>query len=73
MNCIYDYYIFYLKSKAIYNFFFKTIFKLIKKMYKEEKIRYWIFIIKITIYKTFILSFKHPPIYIKDETILKRC
>ncbi len=32
MNYIYDYYIFYLGFKAIYNFFFKVIFRSIKKV-----------------------------------------
>ncbi len=72
MNCIYNYCIFYLKPKATNNFFFKTIFKPIKKTYKEEKTKHWIFIIKTTIYKTFILSFEYPSIYIKEETILER-
>ena len=40
INCIYNYYTFYLRFKVINNFFFKTMFKLIKKMYKEEKTRY---------------------------------
>ncbi len=72
MNCIYDYYIFYLKFKTINNFFFKIMFKPMKKIYKEEEIKYWIFIIKTTMYKTFISLFEHPSIYIKKEIILKR-
>ncbi len=72
INYIYDYYIFYLKFKTTYNFFFKAMFKFIKKVYKEEKIRYQIFIIKITMYKTFILSSEHLPIYIKEGAILER-
>jgi len=40
MNCIYNYYIFHLRFKAINNFFFKTIFKLIKKTYKEKETRH---------------------------------
>jgi len=43
-----------------------------KKAYKEEKMRYWIFTIRITMYKIFILSFEHPPMYIKEEAILER-
>ncbi len=73
MNCIYDYYVFYLRFKATNNFFFKVIFKVIKKVYKEKETRYWILTTKTTIYKTFILSLKHLPIYIKKEAILKRC
>ena len=37
MNYIYNYYIFYLRFKTINNFFPKTIFRSIKKAYKEEK------------------------------------
>ncbi len=73
MNCIYNYYVFYLGFKAIYNFFFKAIFRFIKKIYKEEETRYWIFITKIAMYRTFILSFEYPPIYIKEEVILEGC
>ena len=40
MNYIYDYYVFHLEPKVINNFFFKTIFKSIKKVYREEKTRY---------------------------------
>src|SRR6266566_3755273 len=72
MNYIYNYYVFYLRPKATNNFFPKTIFKSIKKAYKEEKTRHWIFTTKTTIYKTFIPSFKHPPIYIKERATLKR-
>ena len=72
MNYIYNYYIFYLRFKTINNFFFKTMFKLIKKVYKEKETKYWIFTIKITIYKIFILSPEYPSIYIKEEVILKR-
>ena len=71
MNYIYNYYTLYLRSKVIYNFFLKTIFKFIKKVYREEETRYWIFIIRTTMYKTFILSLKYLPIYIKKEVILK--
>ena len=73
MIYIYNYCAFYLRSKTTNNFFLKTIFKLIKKTYKEEKTRYWIFIIKTTIYKTFTPSLERPPIYIKEKAILKRC
>ncbi len=73
INCIYDYYIFYLESKAINNFFFKVIFRFIKKTYKEEETRYWIFIIRTTMYRTFILSFEYLLIYIKKKAILERC
>ncbi len=73
MNYIYDYCVFYLKFKVINNFFFKTMFRFMKKAYKEEKTKHWIFITKITIYKIFILSFEHPPIYIKKGAILERC
>ncbi len=72
MKCIYNYCAFYLRSKAINNFFLKIIFKLIKKVYRKKEIRYQIFIIKTTIYRTFILSFKYLLIYIKEEIILKR-
>jgi len=47
-------------------------FKPIKKAYREEETRHWIFIIRTTIYRTFISSSKHPPIYIKKEAILER-
>ncbi len=40
MNYIYNYYIFYLGFKVINNFFFKTIFKPIKKIYKEKETRH---------------------------------
>ncbi len=40
MNYIYDYCIFYLRFKTINNFFLKTIFKFIKKIYKEEETKY---------------------------------
>jgi len=43
-----------------------------KKVYWKEETKYWIFIIRIAIYRTFILSFKYPSIYIKKEVILKR-
>jgi len=72
MNCIYNYYTLHLKFKAINNLFFGAIFKPIRKPYKKEETRYWILTIRTTIYRTFISSFKHPPIYIKEEAILKR-
>ena len=72
MNCIYNYYTLYLGFKAINNFFFKTIFKLIKKMYTEKETRHWIFTIRTAIYRTFISSLEHLPIYMKEEAILKR-
>ena len=40
INYIYDYYTFHLESKAINNFFFKAIFKLIRKMYIFKKTKY---------------------------------
>ncbi len=40
MNYIYDYCIFYLEFKIINNFFLRTIFKSIKKVYKEKETRY---------------------------------
>ncbi len=40
MNCIYDYCIFHLGFKAINNFFFKAMFKLIKKAYRKKETRY---------------------------------
>ena len=72
MNYIYNYYIFYLESKAINNFFFKAMFIFIKKVYREEEIRHQIFIIRIAIYRTFISLFKYLSIYIKERVILKR-
>ncbi len=33
MNCIYNYYILYLRFKVINNFFFKAMFRFIKKVY----------------------------------------
>ncbi len=72
MNYIYNYYIFHLKPKATNNFFSKTIFKLIKKIYKEKKTRCQIFTTRTTIYRTFTLSFEYPSIYIKEKTTLKR-
>ncbi len=44
-----------------------------KRVYTFEEIEYWIFTIRTTIYGTFILSFEHPPIYIKEEAMLKGC
>ena len=40
INCIYNYYTFYLKLKTTNNFFFKTMFKPIKKIYKKQKTKY---------------------------------
>ncbi len=71
INCIYNYYILYLKLKAINNFFFKAVIKPIKKVYTKEEIKYQIFTTRTAIYKTFILSSKYPPIYIKEKAILK--
>ena len=71
INYIHNYCTFHLKFKTINNFFLRTIFKFIRKIYKEEKTRHWILTIKITIYRTFIPSFKYPPIYIKKEVILE--
>src|SRR6266566_2518759 len=73
MNYIYNYCIFYLGSKATYNFFLKAIFRPIRKVYKEKEIRHWILTIRTAIYRTFIPSLKHPPIYIKEGIILERC
>ena len=42
-----------------------------KKVYKKKK-RYWIFTIRIAMYKTFIPSFKHLLIYIKERAILEK-
>ncbi len=71
MNYIYNYYIFYLKLKTIYNFFLKVIFRPMKKVYREEETKYWIFITKTTIYRTFISSFEYFLIYIKEEVIFE--
>ncbi len=71
MNYIYDYYILYLGLKATNNFFPRTMFRFIKKTYKEEKTKHWIFTIKTAIYKTFIPSFEYPPIYVKKGTTLE--
>ncbi len=72
MNCIYNYYTFYLEFKTINNFFLKAMFKPMKKAYKEKKTKHWIFTIRTTIYKTFTLLFEYLSIYIKEEAILKR-
>ncbi len=45
-------------------------FRFIKKIYTKEEMRHWILIIRTAIYRTFILSFKHFPIY-KKKAILK--
>jgi len=73
MNYIYDYCAFYLGLKTTYNFFLRVISRLIKKVYKEEKTRYWILTTRTAIYGTFIPSLEHPPIYIKEGATLKRC
>ncbi len=72
MNYIYDYCAFYLGPKATNNFFFKTMFRPIKKIFREKEMRYWIFTTKITIYKTFTSSLEHPSIYMKDRVTLKK-
>ncbi len=72
MNCIYDYCIFYLGFKPIYNFFFRVIFRPMKKVYKKEETKHWIFTTKIIIYRTFILSFEYLSIYIKEKAMLER-
>jgi len=46
-------------------------FKFIRKIYQKEEIKHWIFITKTMIYRTFISSSEHLPIYIKEGTILK--
>ncbi len=61
MNYIYNYCALHLRFKTINNFFFKPIFKLIKKVYKKEEIRHQIFTIRTTIYRTFISSLEYPP------------
>ncbi len=71
MNCIYNYYILHLRFKTTNNFFFKTIFKFIKKVYREEETRYWILTTRTTIYKTFTLLLEHLLIYIKEGAILE--
>ncbi len=73
INCIYNYCVLYLEFKVINNFFFKAIFRFMRKAYIEKEMRYWIFTIKTTIYRIFISSFKHLLIYIKDKIILEGC
>jgi len=73
MNCIYDYYVFHLGSKAINNFFPRVIFRPMKKVYREEETRHWIFIIRTAMYKTFIPLFEHLLIYVKEGVILEGC
>ncbi len=58
INYIYNYYVFYLRLKTINNFFFKTIFRFIKKVYREEETRHQIFTIRTTKYGTFKLRTK---------------
>src|SRR6266566_2599998 len=72
MNCIYDYCAFYLGFKVINNFFFKTMFRSMRKTYTFEETEYWILTIRTTIYRTFIPSSEHPPIYIKEKATLER-
>ncbi len=72
MNCIYNYYIFYLRFKTINNFFSKAVFRPMRKIYIEEEIRHWIFTIRTAIYRIFISSFEHLPMYIKEEATLER-
>ncbi len=60
-----------MKLKTIYNFFLKVIFRPMKKVYREEETKYWIFITKTTIYRTFISSFEYFLIYIKEEVIFE--
>ncbi len=71
MNCIYNYCAFHLRPKTTNNFFSKTIFKPMKKMYTFEETEHWILTARTTIYGTFIPSPKHPPIYTKEGAILK--
>ncbi len=73
ISYIYNYCVFYLRFKIINNFFSRAIFRLIRKVYIFEETEHWIFTIRTTIYKIFISSLEHFLIYIKDETILKRC
>ncbi len=73
MSCIYDYCAFYLGPKTTNNFFSRTIFKLIKKVYIFEEIEYWILTVRIAVYRTFISSPKYPPMYTKEEAILEGC
>ncbi len=72
MNYIYNYCVFHLRFKATNNFFFKVIFKLIKRIYTFEEIEHWICTIKTAIYRTFTLSFEYSLIYIKEEAMLER-
>ena len=73
MNYIYDYCTFYLGPKATYNFFSKVMFRPIKKAYREKETRHWIFTTRTTMYRTFILSLEHSPIYMKKGAILEGC
>ena len=47
-------------------------FKPIKKAYTFEEIENWILITRTTMYKTFISSLEHPPIYIKKKNYIER-
>ncbi len=71
ISCIYDYYVLYLGFKTINNFFFRTIFKPIKKVYIFEETKYWIFTIRIAIYGIFIPSLEHLPMNMKEGIILE--
>ncbi len=71
MNCIYNYCIFHLGSKAINNFFPKAMFRSIKKTYTFEETEHWIFTTRTAIYRTFIPSFEYPPIYVKERATLE--
>ncbi len=72
MNYIYNYCALHLRPKATNNFFSKAIFRPIKRIYTFEETEHWILTIKTTIYGIFTPSLKHPPIYIKEDAILKR-
>ena len=48
-------------------------FRPIKRIYIFKETEYWILIIRTTIYRTFTLLLKHPPIYIKKGVILEGC
>ncbi len=71
MSCIYNYYIFYLRPKITNNFFFKAIFKPIKKVYIFEETKHQILTTRITIYRIFISSFEHLSICMKERAILE--
>ena len=73
INCIYNYYAFYLGFKTTNNFFPKTMFRFIKRAYTFEKTEYQILITRTAMYRTFILSPEHPPIYMKERAMLEGC